>query len=417
MWAERWDGKMDDIFALQDKITTKIVAALAVQLTESDKVRVARKYTDNVLAYDTFIKGRKHALQYSTENLVKAISYYKEAIELDPNYGQAYAGLADVLYRGVYTIWKTMGYTSPLELRAKAHEYLKLAMKNPTALAHKNKSRIYLNFRLFDEALAEAENAIALDPNDPTMHSYMAYFLIYAGNPKEALNYAKKVMRFDPLYIGGSLYRMGIAHFCMENYDESISFLERTVIHLPELMHAYTFLMASYAHLGRDEEARKTFARYMENAPFSKAPGLFHIMRNRPFRDQNIADRFAQGLIKAGWPGLNKYYKINSENILTGEESREILFGKKIAGFNLYSKKEWWEDITKDGKVTHQEGSLSFSGVYTIEKNLLGKKYQKRVKGLKFYQTVFRNPKGTPKRKNEYFMLGDTFLLPFSIVN
>ena len=93
LWAERFDGAWE-IFALQDTINQKIVGALAVKLTAGEKAAVREKGTDNVAAYDEFIKGRTHYRRYTREDYAKAEAFYKRAIELDPKYGQAKASLA-----------------------------------------------------------------------------------------------------------------------------------------------------------------------------------------------------------------------------------------------------------------------------------------------------------------------------------
>jgi adenylate cyclase len=96
LWADRYDGKMNDIFALQDTITQKIVTALEVKLTDSEQKQMTWKETDNVEAYDAYLKGQGHGFRRTADDVRKAISYFKKAIELDPNYGQAYAMLGSI---------------------------------------------------------------------------------------------------------------------------------------------------------------------------------------------------------------------------------------------------------------------------------------------------------------------------------
>ena len=94
LWAERYDGQIDDIFSLQDKITQKIVAALAVKLTIGEKQAFASKETDNIEAYDAFLKGWEHLHRITPDDFEKALSYLRIAIELDPSYSRAHAALA-----------------------------------------------------------------------------------------------------------------------------------------------------------------------------------------------------------------------------------------------------------------------------------------------------------------------------------
>jgi tetratricopeptide (TPR) repeat protein len=92
LWAERYDGKMDNIFGLQDKITQKIVAALAVKLAKAEQKQLASRETSNIAAYDAFLKGMDYLNRHSRS--AKTLSYFEKAIKLDPNYRRAYAGLA-----------------------------------------------------------------------------------------------------------------------------------------------------------------------------------------------------------------------------------------------------------------------------------------------------------------------------------
>jgi adenylate cyclase len=95
VWADRFDGKNENIFALQDKITERIVSALALKLSASEQKVMADKGTDNIVAYDTFLKGMSHMRKLTPKDLVKAIEYFEKAIKLDPNYSEAYANLAN----------------------------------------------------------------------------------------------------------------------------------------------------------------------------------------------------------------------------------------------------------------------------------------------------------------------------------
>jgi len=96
VWADRFDGKNESIFALQDKITERIVSALAVKLSASEKKVTTEKGTNNMVAYDTFLKGMGHMRKFTPKDLVKAIEYFEKAIELDPNYSEAYANIANI---------------------------------------------------------------------------------------------------------------------------------------------------------------------------------------------------------------------------------------------------------------------------------------------------------------------------------
>jgi len=185
LWAERYDDKWENIFALQDKITHKIVSALAVKLTASEQEQVTHKGTDSIEAYDAFLKGRGHLIRWTTaEDIRKAVFYLKKAIELDPNYGRAYAALGFAYF---------LDYQGHLGLplhkaKVKAREYLKMSMKNPNPAAHSLAAHINYNLNLHKEALSEAEKALTLAPKSAVVHQTMAEVLIGRATRKRPLS-------------------------------------------------------------------------------------------------------------------------------------------------------------------------------------------------------------------------------------
>jgi TolB-like protein len=102
LWAERFDGTFVDIFALQDRFTRKIVAALALKLTEDEQKNLTLRYTENVEAYDAYLKGRQYLIESGPEGLVKAVGYFEKAVELDPDYSSAHAGVASAYQTSIY---------------------------------------------------------------------------------------------------------------------------------------------------------------------------------------------------------------------------------------------------------------------------------------------------------------------------
>ena len=196
LWAERYDGKMDNIFGLQDKITQKIVAALAVKLAKGEQEHIVSRETSNIAAYDAFLKGMDYLNRQS--RAAKTLSNFEKAIKLDPNYGRAYAGLAwaydDASWLNLYA---RLGLSFQ-ETRLWMRHYLQLAMKNPTSFASVlNAKTIYIE-RRYEEAIAEIRRAITLDPNDARSHWNMARALTAGDRPEEAIEYAKMALRIDP---------------------------------------------------------------------------------------------------------------------------------------------------------------------------------------------------------------------------
>jgi len=246
LWAERYDGSMKDVFALQDQITQKIVSALAVKLTGNGKGLIAQRGTDNIAAYDEFLKGWVHYLRMTPDDLPKAIASFRKAYRLDPNYARAYSAMALVYWTGSsYSgLGKGLG-TTFFEARLNSRQYLNRAMKNPTSIAHTVNSQFYLYRRQHEEAVSELERAIRLDPNDPYSNALMGNTLLVMGKPREAVDFLNRAMRLDPQNPSFYLSRLGAAQFCMGNLKEAVNLLERALRLNPELSPMITGFLAS----------------------------------------------------------------------------------------------------------------------------------------------------------------------------
>jgi adenylate cyclase len=200
VWAERYDGNTSDIFALQDKITQKITASLAMKLTEDEQDRLTQKDTNNIEAYEAFLKGLDFAnyTRMDPEGFIKSIPWFEKAIKLDPDYSRAYAALAESYWRGaIVGIHKKLGISSRLA-RLRAINYLHISMKNPTNIAYRTLARVYTAQRQHEKATDYAMKAIALDPNDPDSNAIMASTLISSGRPDEAIYFVERMRRTDP---------------------------------------------------------------------------------------------------------------------------------------------------------------------------------------------------------------------------
>jgi TolB-like protein/class 3 adenylate cyclase len=421
LWAERYDGRMDDIFALQDKITGQIVNALAVKLTTDEEKRFELKETISIEAYDAFLQGWEHYLRQTPDDFVKALSYFKKALELDPNYGRAYAALSLTYWNGASLGWaKRIGVSSYILARIRARHYLDIAMKNPTSIAHLVKFWMVYYRRNYQEAFTQARRVIALDPNNAEGYLVLARILTMTGRPQESIDFVEKAMKLDPRNIVGPLGHLGRAHFSMGQYEEAVAVYERALKLNPKRTGFGGTLAAAYAHLGRDQEARDALDIYRKGwGRLAPNLNLQLVMYFSPYKNAEDADRFADGLLKAGLPGKpSGYYKVSEGNKLTGEEIRSLFFGH--SSYGIYRKKQWLMDRTKDGEATYRFGSkLLGIGKSWVEGDELCNQWQEKklYDGLKYCMNVFRNPEGIPEEKNDYFLVTDWRIFPSSLKN
>ncbi len=244
----------------------------------------------------------------------------------------------------------------------------------------------------------------------------MANALIYAGRPKEGIEYLNKGIRLNPGNRYGYLASLSWAYFCLGEVAEAAKLREQVLRLNPENLGPAAPLAAFYGALGRDQDARAMLKKY----PSPKIT-LVHPMFIRPFKDRAVADRFAGGLLKAGAaPGKisGGYFPAFEENQLTGEDIKRLLFGSKITGIDHSDGQQWREDCKKNGGRTWRgsEAISSDTGKSRIEGDMICTRYQKRYWGLEYCGTVFRNPGGKHESKDEYFYCTDWGFSAFSLV-
>jgi TolB-like protein len=431
LWAERYDGTMSKVFALQDQITRKIVSALEVNLTGGERERIGQKGTDNIEAYNAVLEGWGQGYRYARDCTARAHALFKKAIELDPDYTDAYVGLAQVHYQvTLFTQLLPALNMSWIEGRLRFREYTQMAMKKPTPNAYNLSGLLYLSRRQHKEAISVEERGLALDPNSPHCLFNMGRILYLSGRSKEGIEYLNKRWRRDPQSRFLYLTALGIAHFCMGEIAEAVKITEQVEKLNPE---AGSQLPVFYALQGRDQDARAMVE--MRRKKLGRAPNLEVAMFNLPFRDRAMVHLYAQGLLKAGYAPARisgGYFPASQENQLTGEEIKNLLMGSRITGTDRDGQ-QWWVDREKNGEFTWrgpalkdpitqkiispptQTGLNSDRGKSRIEGDTICHQFEKLYWGLEFCGTVFRNPKGTNKSKDEYFFCNDIGFEPFSL--
>jgi adenylate cyclase len=294
LWAERFDRDLADIFEVQDEVTSRIVATLAGKLAESERRRARSGQTENLEAYDCVLRGRELWERFTPETNREARRLYEKAIELDPDYARAYASLA-----WTYLVEHAERWVGPED--QPLERALELARRgvrvNPASHSnHLALGQVCLSKGLHDEALEALETAIALNPNDADGYVFLAQALNRAGRPDEAINLVERAQRLNPAAPHWYTWNLGIAYYLARRYEDAVAALRRG---RPLGAMAYRWLAASYAQLGREQDANAAAEEYLKRTPgFSLASHLEMLHFQHP------ADRehYAEGLRKAGLP-------------------------------------------------------------------------------------------------------------------
>jgi adenylate cyclase len=406
IWAESYDAVMENIFDLQDKITKNIASVLEVKLTTKEQNRLAAKETANIQAYDAFVKGWEHLLRETPDELEQAISLFKEAIELDPMYSRAQAALAWA-YLSSSLRFKWQDFIEPHNrLRLMARKHLELAMRNPTSTAHLVASKMALFRRQYEESITQAELALAFDTNDPESNLNMALVLMATGKPEEGLEFVNKTSQLDPRNMGAPLAAAGMAYFILGDLQKAATMTERAIDHNPTIAGQYESLSAIYALLGRNQDAQAAHDESLKawNLGYFSAD-LTTVMIFFLVKDRQVADRYADGLVKAGWPGKpSEYYKIYEKNRMTGDEIRNLVEGQEIT-IHEYDR-IYWIDHHKNGRL--KDISRVREGKWWIEGDMLCHQMESgTIKGLNDCGEIYRNPDSLPGSEKQYLYVRD----------
>ena len=253
LWAEIYDRKLTDIFAVESDIAKTIADTLQAKLTGSEKVAITTKPTENPEAHELYLKGRYFWNRRTAENLKKAADYFQQAIDKDPKYALAYAGLADchVLLPAYPGLGNTPRDELPKALEA-AHKAVEL--DDTLAEAHTSLARALASNLQLAAATSEFNRAIELNPNYATAHQWFGECLQSQGQLEKALAELKRAQELDPLsLVISSLY--GFALDTVGKSDEAIAQLRKTIEIDPTFGNAHGLLGIVLEHNGQLKEA------------------------------------------------------------------------------------------------------------------------------------------------------------------
>jgi serine/threonine protein kinase/tetratricopeptide (TPR) repeat protein len=244
IWTERYERDEGGIFELQDDVTLAIIDKLKVKLLGKEKAGLSKRYTDNVEAYNLYLLGRHFWNKRTDSDMLKSIEYFEKAIEIDPEYALAYAGIADA-----YVTLGEWVYLPAKEAYPKAREQAQKALELDSMLAEAYSSLAVVK-RLYDwdwtGAEIDSKRAIELDPNYATAHFRYAEFLVAMGRSEEAIAEIHKALELDPLspiiHVAGAL-----VHYHARQYDMAEEMCQNALVLDPNFRAAHVWLSYIYA--------------------------------------------------------------------------------------------------------------------------------------------------------------------------
>jgi len=296
VWAERFDRDLEDIFALQDEVTQRIVEALKVNLAGGAPARQRTRGKVNTEAYDYLLRARSCILQFTPQGLAEGRAMLERALEIDPAMTQGRAYLAITVLLEYLNGWNNAGperLEQSLALAREAYE-----ADESSALACNALAIGLIWSRRLDEAEPLSRRAIEIDPNLSEAHGSLGNALHFAGKHEEAIAAFEQALRLDPEFHVW-IHAVGRAQFALGRYAEAEATFKRRLIHMPKSDVSRAYLASLYGHTGRVDEAKRLWRELMEINP-KYTPEL--TLRILPYKDPAPLEQFIEGLRKAGLP-------------------------------------------------------------------------------------------------------------------
>jgi TolB-like protein len=299
LWADRFEGALEDIFDLQDKVTANVVGAVAPKVELAEIERAKRKPTENLNAYDHYLRGIASFYQGTGEAVSSALNFFYRAIELDPSFSSAYGMAARCYTWRKANGWRTNEAHEIAEMERLARRAVKLGRDDAFALCTGGFALAHLGD--LEEGAACIDRAAVLNPSLAWAWYHGGWVSAWRGEPEEAIERLTQAMRLSPLdqLTSRGLCGIAFAHFLAERYGDACIWAERGLLEEPNFVVAVRILGASYAMAGRLEEAKKTIARLRQLHP---AQRISNLKDWATFRRPEHFAKWVEALRAAGLP-------------------------------------------------------------------------------------------------------------------
>ncbi len=300
LWAERFEGTLDDVFELQDEFAASVVGAIAPQLERAEIVRAKRKPTGSLDAYDYYLRGMADMHRGTREAVDEALPLFERAIALDPDFSSAYAMAAWCHVWRKINGWMTDPAAEIAEGARLARRAVELGRDDPVALTRGGHALSHFA-RDLDAGIAFIDRSLVLDPNLSASWFLGAFLRLWRGEPDAAIERFSHAMRLSPL--DSEIFRMqagtAMAHLLAGRFDDAASWAAKAARELPSFLMAVGVLAASDALAGREPEARRAMSEMRRLDPALRLAAIGDWL---PFRRAEDLARFTDGLRRAGLP-------------------------------------------------------------------------------------------------------------------
>jgi serine/threonine-protein kinase len=268
MFSEQFDRELKDIFDIQDEISANILKTIKIRLLGDKKEMVFKNYTENIEAYQLYLKGKYFYNQNTREGFLKAIDYFKQAIALDADYAIAYAGMSYCYHTLSFWSWMPSKQAMPLALEA-GKKSIDLDDQISESLINLARKNFHYEWNARDARIA-LQKAVAINPNNPEVYIQLAFCAILSGNHDEAIAYANKAISLDP-FSTMTLWMAGFTPLLLNENEIALEINKQLIDLNPDFFGGHLTAGQAYFKLGKFEEAlyEHKIAISLENGPLT----------------------------------------------------------------------------------------------------------------------------------------------------
>lgn len=305
VWADRYQGKVDDLLRFQDQVIQEIAVALAIELSRDTQVASRSKYVEDFRAIELYLRAREFYFANTPANLRHARDLALRAIAIANDFSEAHGLLATIYWVAYERDWieaLELGYEAAFDSLL---DHLEFALRRPHPMAYQTLSLVRAYEEDYEAALEAADEAVRLDSSNPLGHKAKASALILSGRPKEAIASISQAMRVDPLNRPEYWYWLGWAFFAMQEFGQAETVLLRAVNANEQDNLAVLMLAATYGQLGKREEASSQLEAFNKlRQTYNKPQFRLGELRTWKLKRPEDRARLCAGLLAAGAPGF-----------------------------------------------------------------------------------------------------------------
>jgi adenylate cyclase len=294
VWADRYDRELKDLFSVQDEVTHTVAATLIGRIEADTRGQLKRKPTDDLDAYDNYLKGVEYHQKFTNEDMKKARSYLENAIALDPEFSMPYPWLALVHLNSWHETKQKVDLDAAFALARRS-----IALDPAESGGYAVLGMCYMNNRQFDRAETHLIQASNLNPNNSYHPATLCELYALLGRPTEALECSDRAIRLNPLHPDWYSVNRAEAYYVAHRYSEAVSALNKTTGNSSNALWQRLVAAACYTMAGMSGEAKSHVVEVLAARPNFSCQ---EYVSNKPFGSEAVAALWLEGLLKAGLP-------------------------------------------------------------------------------------------------------------------